>query len=59
MIAIAHERTLMAAEQEVDFADAAHLTRTFQQMFGLRPSLLMQGELFVISSPFNLAAKAA
>lgn len=59
MITIARERTLMAAAQEADFADAAHLTRTFQQMFGLPPSVLMQGELFVISSPFDLAAKAA
>ncbi|HET8796065.1 MAG TPA: helix-turn-helix domain-containing protein, partial [Thermoanaerobaculia bacterium] len=32
MIAIARERTLAAAAQESDFADAAHLTRTFQQM---------------------------
>jgi AraC-like DNA-binding protein len=59
MITIARERTIMAAAQEADFADAAHLTRTFQQMFGLPPSVLMQGELFVIASPFDLAAKAA
>lgn len=59
MTAIARERTLLAAAQEADFADAAHLTRTFQQMFGLPPSVLMQGELFVIPSPFDLAAKAA
>jgi AraC family transcriptional regulator len=59
MITIARERTLIAAAQEADFADAAHLTRTFQQMFGLPPSVLMQGDLFVISSPFELARKAA
>jgi AraC-like DNA-binding protein len=59
MITIARERTLSAAAQESDFADAGHLTRTFQQMFGLPPSVLMQGELFVIPSPFDLAAKAA
>jgi AraC family transcriptional regulator len=59
MVAIATERTLMAAAQESDFADAAHLTRTFQQMFGLPPSVLMQGELFVIGSPFDLISKAA
>lgn len=59
MVAIARERTLMAAAQESDFADAAHLTRTFQQMFGLPPSVLMQGELFVIASPFDLVSKAA
>jgi AraC-like DNA-binding protein len=59
MLTIARERTLAAAAQESDFADAAHLTRTFQQMFGLPPSLLMQGELFVIRSPFEIVAKAA
>lgn len=59
MVTIARERTLMAAAQESDFADAAHLTRTFQQMFGLPPSVLMQGELFVIASPFDLVSKAA
>jgi AraC-like DNA-binding protein len=59
MITIARERTLAAAAQQSDFADAAHLTRTFQQMFGLPPSVLMQGELFVIPSPFALREKAA
>ena len=59
MITIARERTLTAAAQASDFADAAHLTRTFQQMFGLPPSVLMQGELFVIPSPFDLVRKAA
>lgn len=59
MVAIARERTLLAAAQESDFADAAHLTRTFQQMFGLPPSVLMQGELFVIASPFDIVSKAA
>jgi AraC family transcriptional regulator len=59
MITIARERTLMAAAHEADFADSAHLTRTFHQMFGLAPSVLMQGELFVIPSPFDFIAKAA
>lgn len=59
MITIARERTLTAAAQASDFADAAHLTRTFQQMFGLPPSVLMKGELFVIPSPFDLMTKAA
>ncbi|HEY0157611.1 MAG TPA: AraC family transcriptional regulator [Thermoanaerobaculia bacterium] len=59
MIAIARERTLTAAAQRSDFADAAHLTRTFHQMFGLPPSVLMQGELFVVPSPFAVAANAA
>ncbi|HEX7830654.1 MAG TPA: AraC family transcriptional regulator [Thermoanaerobaculia bacterium] len=59
MIAIAQERTLTAAAQKSDFADAAHLTRTFHQMFGLPPSVLMQGELYVVPSPFDIAEKAA
>ena len=59
MLIIARERTLTAAAQASDFADAAHLTRTFHQMFGLPPSLLMQGDLFVIPSPFELVSKAA
>jgi AraC family transcriptional regulator len=58
MITIARERTLTAAAQASDFADAAHLTRTFHQMFGLPPSLLMQGELFVVPSPFDLMGTA-
>lgn len=59
MMSIARERTLSAAAQASDFADAAHLTRTFRQMFGLPPSVLMQGELYVVPSPFDLIAKAA
>jgi AraC family transcriptional regulator len=59
MIAIARKGTLTAAAQLSDFADAAHLTRTFHQMFGLPPSVLMQGDLFVVPSPFDVIAKAA
>lgn len=59
MIAIAKERTLTAAAQRADFADAAHLTRTFHQMFGLPPSVLMVGDLFVVPSPFDIAEAAA
>lgn len=54
-LAIARERTITAAAQAADFADAAHVTRTFQQMFGIPPSAMMQGEFFEISSPFELA----
>ena len=52
MVAVGRERTLTAAAQASDFADAAHLTRTFQQMFGLPPSVMMRGDCFVIESPF-------
>jgi len=53
MLAIGRERTLTAAAQASDFADAAHLTRTFYQMFGIPPSVMMRGEFFVIESPFS------
>lgn len=59
MIAMAREKTLAAASHAADFADAAHLTRTFHQMFGLPPSVLMQGDLYVVPSPFAAVEKAA
>jgi AraC family transcriptional regulator len=52
MLAIGKERTLAAAAQKGDFADAAHLTRTFYQMFGIPPSVMMRGDFFEIPSPF-------
>jgi AraC-like DNA-binding protein len=52
MVAIASKRTLAAAAQAADFADAAHLTRTFYQMVGMAPSVLMRGEFAEIRSPF-------
>lgn len=54
MLAIGKERTIGAAAHASDFADAAHLTRTFYQMFGLPPSVMMRGEFFEIPSPFEL-----
>ena len=56
MIAISHGESMTDAAQAADFADAAHLTRTFNQMFGISPSALMRGEFFEISSPFETAA---
>ena len=53
MVAIASERTIAAAAHAADFADAAHLTRTFYQMVGMAPSALMRGEFIEIPSPFN------
>ena len=55
MLAIGRERTLAAAAQKGDFADAAHLTRTFYQMFGIPPSVMMRGDFFEIPSPFTLS----
>jgi AraC-like DNA-binding protein len=56
VLVIGRERTIAAAAHEADFADAAHLTRTFYQMFGLPPSVMMRGEFFEIPSPFELTA---
>lgn len=53
MLAIGKERTIAAAAHASDFADAAHLTRTFYQMFGIPPSVMMRGEFFQIASPFS------
>jgi AraC family transcriptional regulator len=53
MVAIACERTIAAAAYAADFADAAHLTRTFYQMVGMAPSALMRGDFSEIASPFN------
>jgi AraC-like DNA-binding protein len=52
MVAIATERTISAAAHAADFTDSAHLTRTFHQMFGMAPSVLMRGKLAEIPSPF-------
>jgi AraC family transcriptional regulator len=56
MVAIASERTIAAAAQAADFADAAHLTRTFYQMVGMTPSVLMRGKFVEIPSPFFRAS---
>ena len=55
MLAIGRQRSIADAAQEGDFADAAHLTRTFYQMFGMPPSVLMRGEFFEIAPPFSVA----
>jgi AraC-like DNA-binding protein len=56
MVAIGSERTIAAAAHAADFADAAHLTRTFYQMFGMAPSVLMRGEFAEIAPPFTTSA---
>jgi AraC-like DNA-binding protein len=52
MLAIGRQSSIADAAHAADFADAAHLTRTFHQMFGMPPSVMMRGEFFEIASPF-------
>ena len=54
MLVIGREQTISTAAHEADFSDAAHLTRTFYQMVGLAPSLLMRGKFFEIAPPFEI-----
>jgi AraC family transcriptional regulator len=53
MLAIGSERTIADAAHAADFADAAHLTRTFYRMVGMAPSVLMRGTFAEITSPFG------
>ena len=53
VLSIGRNDTLATAAQNADFADGAHLTRTFNQMLGLAPSVWMKGEFFEIASPFE------
>jgi AraC-like DNA-binding protein len=56
MVAIGSERTVADAAHAADFADAARLTRTFSQMVGMAPSILMRGMFAEIASPFSVSA---
>ena len=58
MVLIASERTIAAAAHAADFADAAHLTRTFYQMIDMAPSVLMREDFVEIPSPFTSAGDA-
>jgi AraC-like DNA-binding protein len=59
MLAIGRDESITNAAHAAGFADGAHLTRTYYQMFGLPPSIMMRGEFFEIPSPFELPAPVA
>lgn len=53
MVEVSRGRTLATAAHAGGFSDSAHLTRTFYQMFGIPPSVMMKGEFFEVASPFE------
>jgi AraC family transcriptional regulator len=59
MLAVGQEGSITAAAHAAGFADAAHLTRTYYQMFGLPPSAMMRGRFFEIAPPWELAGSPA
>jgi AraC family transcriptional regulator len=55
MLLISKGNSLVSAAHSSGFADAAHMTRTFHQMFGMNPqALLGRGELHEMPAPFQL-----
>jgi AraC-like DNA-binding protein len=55
MLLISRGTQLSAVAHASGFSDAAHMTRTFRQMFGMNPqALLGRGELHEIPAPFQL-----
>ena len=55
MLLISRGCSLSTASHSSGFADSAHMTRTFHQMFGMNPkALLGRGELYEIPPPFEL-----
>lgn len=52
---ISRGQSLSSAAHESGFSDSAHLTRTFHQMFGIPPTVMLGGgELYEIPAPFDL-----
>jgi AraC-like DNA-binding protein len=56
LAAFGRGENLSASAHSAGFADSAHLTRTFRQMFGIAPTIMMGTATFYeIPSPFELA----
>ena len=59
LVEIGRGANLSAAAHASGFADSAHLTRTYHQMFGISPSVMVgRAEFWEIPAPFELAAGA-
>ena len=57
MVLVTRGDSLSRAAHAAGFSDAAHFTRTFNQMFGIPPSAMLGAdEMYEIPAPFQLAA---
>lgn len=60
MTVVRRGATLSAAAHLTGFADSAHLTRTFRQMFGIPPTqMISRGEVYEIPAPFEVLTSRA
>ena len=58
LVEIGRGATMSAAAHASGFADSAHLTRTFHQMFGISPTVMVgTAEFWEIPAPFDLQGR--